>query len=43
MCKTIAFVIQLRAVSAGSSAPGGYQSTGWTIGGVVIYYTLTAT
>jgi hypothetical protein len=43
VCKTNAFVIHLRAIPAGSSAPSGYQTTGWTIGGAVIYYTLTAT
>ena len=41
-CQTNAFVIHLRAVPAGDTVPPGYESTGWTTGGAVIYYTLTA-
>jgi hypothetical protein len=41
-CKTNAFVIHLRAIPVGGSAPSGYQSTGWTIRGAAIYYALTA-
>jgi hypothetical protein len=41
-CFTNAFVIHLRAVPAGHAVPPGYQSTGWTTGGAVVYYALTA-
>jgi hypothetical protein len=41
-CQTNAFVIHLRAIPAGDAVPPGYQSTGWTTGGAVVYYTLTA-
>jgi hypothetical protein len=41
-CFTSGFVIHLRAIPAGDPAPPGYQSTGWTTGGAVVYYTLTA-
>lgn len=42
VCTTNAFVIHLRAVPAGGGVPRGYQSTGWTTGGAVVYYALTA-
>ncbi|MBA3401158.1 MAG: hypothetical protein H0U05_04125 [Actinobacteria bacterium] len=42
VCTTNAFVIHLRAVPAGGAVPPGYQSTGWTTGGAVVYYMLTA-
>jgi hypothetical protein len=42
VCTTKTLVIHLRAIPAGGSAPTGYQSTGWTISGSVIYYALTA-
>jgi hypothetical protein len=42
VCTTDAFVIHLRAVPAGTPVPPGYQSTGWTTGGAVVYYALTA-
>ncbi len=41
-CFTNAFVIHLRAIPAGDAVPPGYQSTGWTTGGAVVYYTLTS-
>ena len=40
-CFTSAFVIHLRAIPAGDHLPPGYQSTGWTTGGAVVYYALT--
>ena len=39
---TNAFVIHLRATPARDAVPPGYQSTGWTAGGAVVYYALTA-
>jgi len=39
---TNAFVIHLRAIPAGGAVPSGYQSTGWTTGGALVYYLLTA-
>jgi hypothetical protein len=41
-CFTNAFVIHLRAIPAGNAVPPDYQSTGWTTGGAVVYFTLTA-
>ena len=41
-CQTNSFVIHLRAIPAGDAVPPGYQSTGWTTGGAVVYYALTA-
>ncbi len=41
-CKTNAFVIHLRAIPAGDAVPPGYESTGRTTGGAVVYYSLTA-
>jgi hypothetical protein len=41
-CFTNAFVIHLRAIPAGDPVPPGYHSTGWTTGGAVVYYALTA-
>ncbi len=41
-CKTNAFVIHLRAIPAGDAVPPGYESTGRTTGGAVVYYPLTA-
>jgi hypothetical protein len=41
VCFTNAFVIHLRAVPTGHTAPSGYQSTGVTTAGVVVYYALT--
>ena len=40
-CFTNAFVIHLRAIPTGNTVPPGYQSTGRTTGGAVVYYTLT--
>jgi hypothetical protein len=42
VCMTNAVVIHLRAIPAGDSVPSGYQSTGSTTGGAVVYYLLTA-
>jgi hypothetical protein len=42
VCTTNALVIHLRAIPAGDRVPPGYQSTGLTTGGAVVYYTLTA-
>jgi hypothetical protein len=42
VCMTNAFVIHLRAVPAGDKLPAGYQSTGATTGGALVYYALTA-
>ncbi|MDQ3379632.1 MAG: hypothetical protein M3546_04840 [Actinomycetota bacterium] len=42
VCMTNAFVIHLRAIPAGGAVPSGYQSTGWTTGGALVYYLLTA-
>jgi hypothetical protein len=41
-CFTNAFIIHLRAIPAGDPVPSGYQSTGSTTGGAVVYYALTA-
>jgi hypothetical protein len=41
-CFTNAFVIHLRAIPAGDPVPSGYESTGLTTGGAVVYYTRTA-
>jgi hypothetical protein len=41
-CVTNAFVIHLRAIPAGDAVPAGYQSTGVTTAGVLVYYRLTA-
>jgi hypothetical protein len=41
-CRTNALIIHLRAVPADHSAPAGYQSTGVTTAGVLVYYALTA-
>ena len=41
-CQTNSFVIHLRAIPAGDAVPPGYQSTGVTTGGAVVYYALTA-
>lgn len=41
-CKTNAFVIHLRAIPAGDAVPPGYDSTGRSTGGAVVYYALTA-
>jgi hypothetical protein len=41
-CQTNALVIHLRAIHAGDAVPPGYESTGWTTGGAVVYYALTA-
>jgi hypothetical protein len=42
VCMTDAFIIHLEAIPTGGSVPPGYQSTGWTTGGAIIYYLLTA-
>ena len=42
VCETNALVVHLRAIPAGDAVPPGYQSTGWTTGGAVVYYALTA-
>src|SRR5881392_2183235 len=36
-CQTNAFVIHLRAIPAGDAVPPGYQSTGRTTGGAIVY------
>jgi hypothetical protein len=41
VCVTNAFVIHLRAVHAGVAPPAGYQSTGVTTAGALVYYALT--
>jgi hypothetical protein len=41
-CFTNAFVIHLRAIPTGDAVPPGYQSTGATTGGALVYYALTA-
>jgi hypothetical protein len=42
VCMTDAFIIHLEAIPTGGSVPPGYQSTGWTTAGAIIYYLLTA-
>jgi hypothetical protein len=41
VCMTNAFVIHLRAISAGDHVPSGYHGTGWNTGGAIVYYRLT--
>jgi hypothetical protein len=41
VCMTNAFVIHLRAVRGDGPVPAGYQSTGATTAGAVVYYALT--
>jgi hypothetical protein len=41
-CMTNAVVIHLRAIPAGDPVPPGYESTGRSTGGAVVYYLLTA-
>jgi hypothetical protein len=41
-CFTNAFVIHLRAIPTGDAVPPGYQGTGATTGGALVYYALTA-
>lgn len=42
VCMTNAVVIHLRAIPAGDPVPPGYESTGVSTGGAVVYYVLTA-
>ena len=42
VCMTNAVVIHLRAIPAGDPVPLGYESTGGSTGGAVVYYLLTA-
>jgi hypothetical protein len=42
VCMTNAVVIHLRAIPAGDPVPPGYESTGRSTGGAVVYYLLTA-